>query len=188
MRGKALNALARARRLRITPAHAGKSRPPCRAATLPEDHPRACGEKTPANREQLRQQGSPPRMRGKVAWSCSHLRPCGITPAHAGKSLTLPTQKPSNGDHPRACGEKGASTNLMLPSVGSPPRMRGKADKNTTVRHAIRITPAHAGKSCSAPVKLKCHKGSPPRMRGKGFTLVNRVLGVGITPAHAGKR
>ena len=32
------------------------------------------------------------------------------------------------GDHPRVCGEKWPVTTLAMRMVGSPPRMRGKAD------------------------------------------------------------
>ena len=72
--------------LGITPAHAGKRGGGQRVALAHGDHPRACGEKTPADVEAYRVKGSPPRMRGKGG-----LGP--ILPGH-------------RGDHPRACGEK----------------------------------------------------------------------------------
>ena len=85
--------------------------------------------------------------------------------------------------------------------------MRGKAVFSTSVVHELGITPAYAGKSCSA-----CHAkekpwdhprvcgekpdfffvleivlGSPPRMRGKGVNVITPLYHVGITPAYAGK-
>ena len=68
--------------MRITPACAGKSRAwpgttPCR-----RDHPRVCGEKSPADDE------------------------LGITPACAGKSWVATENRTIHGDHPRVCGEK----------------------------------------------------------------------------------
>ena len=45
MRGKGPELPPAARKSRITPAHAGKSRCSLRAKSAPWDHPRACGEK-----------------------------------------------------------------------------------------------------------------------------------------------
>ena len=46
MRGKALRGSKKSRRIRITPAYAGKSRPLQTAKKGYWDHPRLCGEKT----------------------------------------------------------------------------------------------------------------------------------------------
>ena len=50
----------------ITPACAGKSELPRFFLRCPWDHPRVCGEKTQNPIGGQFQQGSPPRMRGKV--------------------------------------------------------------------------------------------------------------------------
>ena len=86
--------------------------------------------------------------------------------------------------------------------------MRGKGVKQYTADRVVGITPAYAGKSSPAAVKvifgqdhprlcgekiqnwLACWQevGSPPPMRGKVFV---RILDDGlfrITPAYAGKR
>ena len=52
-----------------------------------------------------------------------------------------------SGDHPRVCGEKTAFTSESELSAGSPPRMRGKAERVNVPRRFGRITPAYAGKS-----------------------------------------
>ena len=52
----------------------------------------------------------------------------GITPAHAGKSLTVSPSRSGNRDHPRACGEKLYTNRYDVAQRGSPPRMRGKED------------------------------------------------------------
>ena len=70
--------------------------------------------------------GSPPRMRGKVNAVCVLAHKAGITPAHAGKSLTIAISAFGVRDHPRACGEKRDAGPLGDSPVGSPPRMRGK--------------------------------------------------------------
>ena len=66
VRGKGLDNVLFWTRMRITPACAGKSRAwpgttPCR-----RDHPRVCGEKSPAVEMPMTILGSPPRVRGKV--------------------------------------------------------------------------------------------------------------------------
>ena len=74
---------------RITPAYAGKSDNQPVAPSLPEDHPRVCGEKKLFETENDAVAGSPPRMRGKAdCWSFSSDSK-GITPAYAGKSGLL---------------------------------------------------------------------------------------------------
>ena len=72
--------------VRITPAHAGKSRSMRRYRPAPLDHPRACGEKFFVKPRKRSSVGSPPRMRGKGKSAFYHLLLSRITPAHAGKS------------------------------------------------------------------------------------------------------
>ena len=131
----------------ITPAHAGKTCPPRPRRDTGRDHPRACGENFRGGGRMSREEGSPPRMRGKHRQPC---RPCpqtGITPAHAGKTVETVVKLVKDGDHPRACGEN-ANFRLRFRSVsGSPPRMRGKHVRGDKKRGAAGITPAHAGKT-----------------------------------------
>ena len=52
-----------------------------------KDHPRLCGEKLHEAESVIREEGSPPPMRGK---DLLVVQPCtanGITPAYAGKSV-----------------------------------------------------------------------------------------------------
>ena len=86
MRGKAVNQLQWHEYHGITPAHAGKRRlfPALRLSL--QDHPRACGEKSPG----VQGAGAPVR----------------ITPAHAGKRVGPELRPLLLWDHPRACGEK----------------------------------------------------------------------------------
>ena len=152
--------------------------------------------------------GSPPRMRGKVYAGkvCALLR--WITPAYAGKRITLSRTVDKPSDHPRVCGEKKKRSAPSARSSGSPPRMRGKG-RPTAYRSRKRgITPAYAGKSeriardtkiiedhprvCgekAVSVALTTRlPGSPPRMRGKVRYFRTRSRKRGITPAYAGKR
>ena len=66
MRGKVVMPPRFQRSRGITPAHAGKSLPPCAGTASNWDHPRTCGEKSTAGCDKYGQVGSPPHMRGKV--------------------------------------------------------------------------------------------------------------------------
>ena len=146
MRGKVLSFLILKFHVWITPAHAGKRPPAPGTSRLQGDHPRACGEKVDAFAAGSPQEGSPPRMRGKAARAAFPSDDPRITPAHAGKSMTLKLERASRRDHPRACGEKPHSLNFPSKPIGSPPRMRGKGRLILNRLHNFRITPAHAGK------------------------------------------
>ena len=52
------------------------------------------------------EKGSPPRARGKVTWAPTWESTTGITPACAGKSLSLSRLSRLSRDHPRVRGEK----------------------------------------------------------------------------------
>ena len=69
----------------ITPAYAGKSYLIGTGLSDTKDHPRVCGEKTVLDLSRLVEQGSPPRMRGKVDNVRRGQAHPGITPAYAGK-------------------------------------------------------------------------------------------------------
>ena len=85
MRGKALSKEETPIMDRITPAYAGKRRVRKEWWSIPEDHPRVCGEKCCLQGPYLRRLGSPPRVRGKVRLRLTYYTPSGITPACAGK-------------------------------------------------------------------------------------------------------
>ena len=152
--------------------------------------------------------GSPPHMRGKGVLLYSGLPCTGITPAHAGKSAANEFNVILPRDHPRTCGEKQCQKHTLSLYMGSPPHMRGKVTNLVSFNAAVRITPAHAGKS-SLPSALpfcmritpahagKSRPGSPgpcakkdhPRTCGeKQQSSASRAAFPGITPAHAGKR
>ena len=85
MRGKALSGLLITGQGGITPAYAGKRRAPQGGGAQPWDHPRVCGEKGVVCADVMTPEGSPPRMRGKVAGDRVGVDVTGITPAYAGK-------------------------------------------------------------------------------------------------------
>ena len=131
----------------ITPAYAGKSLRLFHRKRKTGDHPRLCGEKAHVRTIYFPDSGSPPPMRGKgltIAAKPSFVR---ITPAYAGKRTPQNPKNPVRRDHPRLCGEKGFSTQILGQFAGSPPPMRGKASVKTLGISTYRITPAYAGKS-----------------------------------------
>ena len=65
VRGKATLCVGLTGRIRITPACAGKSNDTLNHANVSTDHPRMCGEKHTIFCLRIRQQGSPPHVRGK---------------------------------------------------------------------------------------------------------------------------
>ena len=146
-------------------------------------------------------------MRGKALCRAAPWYQPGITPACAGKSLFCAPLPLTGRDHPRACGEKCLPSSSRARSLGSPPRVRGKANLLYPPRTAAGITPARAGKSCCGQLS-RCNKrdhpracgekgkmekqwlhdsGSPPRVRGKVRQTYGIDLETGITPARAGK-
>ena len=73
-------------RIRITPAHAGKSSIYSEVIMIDKDHPRTRGEKVDVICVPAIVQGSPPHTRGKGGSFAHAISVAGITPAHAGKS------------------------------------------------------------------------------------------------------
>ena len=71
----------------ITPAYAGKRITCTLTLSLPQDHPRLCGEKRLMPDVLLLLMGSPPPMRGKGDICIAADTGIGITPAYAGKSF-----------------------------------------------------------------------------------------------------
>ena len=91
--------------------------------------------------------GSPPRVRGKGIINILVSKPLRITPACAGKRDVYFAYLFEVWDHPRVCGEKSLKGYIEHTGLGSPPRVRGKAQAEQPLPHVAGITPACAGKS-----------------------------------------
>ena len=87
MRGKQFACGVGRRNVRITPAYAGKTRTNLHSYLPRWDHPRVCGENYFCHFTVYRQQGSPPRMRGKPCFHAPSFTSSRITPAYAGKTI-----------------------------------------------------------------------------------------------------
>ena len=147
MRGKVLLLLDAGVVVGITPAYAGKRVRDSFCKDIRWDHPRVCGEKSPAFSMIEIVSGSPPRMRGKATKTGCFHPGVRITPAYAGKRVSAAMLALTLSDHPRVCGEKNIPFLRSFRVWGSPPRMRGKGLSDDGHFVAYRITPAYAGKS-----------------------------------------
>ena len=136
---------------RITPADAGKTNVTYKKFCNYWDHPRGCGENQCPAFKAACIFGSPPRMRGKPLRAVLIVVDIGITPADAGKTYLQAIIFCVTWDHPRGCGENSGAHGRTLSQAGSPPRMRGKQPILGINVHAVRITPADAGKTPQLP-------------------------------------
>ena len=126
MRGKQNLLTATYSENRITPAGAGKTSICAVRQTDTEDHPRRCGENLEYVGNACSETGSPPQVRGKRPTRSRDYPPYGITPAGAGKTFNLPTQKTIYQDHPRRCGENSPTTQTTISTTRITPAGAGK--------------------------------------------------------------
>ena len=110
----------------LIPAHAGKTKRSHVAVEQQRAHPRACGENVKAICGRKSQEGSSPRMRGKLPTGLRVRRGGRLIPAHAGKTREAIFERGYPRAHPRACGENRIQNNALDIVLGSSPRMRGK--------------------------------------------------------------
>ena len=89
MRGKHGPRPSRRRGRRLIPAYAGKTRGLADDAHARRAHPRVCGENPREAQWIEAQQGSSPRMRGKLTTLASSGLSSGLIPAYAGKTSLI---------------------------------------------------------------------------------------------------
>ena len=165
-RGKQRSWAGRACRLRLIPAHAGKTRNARILGNKLGAHPRSRGENRRPRRGSLGRGGSSPLTRGKPPPTGSRTSPMGLIPAHAGKTSPSRQWRNRAWAHPRSRGENLASYAATIAAMGSSPLTRGKPPESAEVHTWIRLIPAHAGKTRPSrmPVmEVRAH----PRSRGE---------------------
>ena len=134
------------KKIRITPAHAGRMPQITSFDTAEGDHPRACGKNVFLFFITLRLTGSPPRMREESETTSKGVQIPRITPAHAGRIDLHQIPVWLFWDHPRACGKNLLIIPIYDCIVGSPPRMREEFTVEQVATLGTGITPAHAGR------------------------------------------
>ena len=146
-RGKRPRANQRALRVRLIPAHAGKTRHiPC-SRLQAGAHPRSRGENSYIPGGDTGVKGSSPLTRGKRARGRNHRPSTGLIPAHAGKTLSLLLARWWRRAHPRSRGENPQYRSVPGTLAGSSPLTRGKPVGDQFAGDDGGLIPAHAGKT-----------------------------------------
>ena len=170
-------------------------------------HPRSRGENLQTWGGKISRKGSSPLTRVKLV-TCRGSRRCqGLIPAHAGKTAGAPCAGAGRGAHPRSRGENSNGEAGLMRRLGSSPLTRGKRDALHMRLDAMRLIPAHAGKTPTTPAfsasttahprsrgendaiqrAPRAPSGSSPLTRGKPGGRRRAGGDYGLIPAHAGK-
>ena len=131
--------------LRIIPAYAGSTRRMRTRSSMPQDHPRVCGEHGSGQMIDAASMGSSPRMRGAPESAVPDHQAVRIIPAYAGSTPTSQARGTPPRDHPRVCGEHIHRQGRHACAGGSSPRMRGAPQLPDRQAGGARIIPAYAG-------------------------------------------
>ena len=206
VRGALDRALGETESGRLTPACAGSTTSEPHSSASPSTHPRVCGEHAAGSSPPWRYSDSPPRVRGARFLAVADPHHVRLTPACAGSTPSCRgcILRPST--HPRVCGEHSRGKLRSHCPIDSPPRVRGARWRRRIRRSVLRLTPACAGSTRAAQLRLALgsthprvcgeHNGSswtgrlmydsPPRVRGarQAVSLEARVRR--LTPACAG--
>ena len=170
-------------------------------------HPRSRGENDGLVNGGGLDSGSSPLTRGKLCPSASRRASRGLIPAHAGKTPRALRMRQASAAHPRSRGENNGQPSQKLILRGSSPLTRGKRHFQPLNNLALRLIPAHAGKTVFRSLKLpftSAHprsrgengraaaadfhqSGSSPLTRGKRAARGDRFRLEWLIPAHAGK-
>ena len=136
---------------RLIPAHAGKTPKAGSLAARFPAHPRSRGENEAHCLVPSGVYGSSPLTRGKHTARVHTERLTGLIPAHAGKTADWQRENGGKAAHPRSRGENPVTGFLGVPCRGSSPLTRGKHGNRPDAGRAIRLIPAHAGKTSCLP-------------------------------------
>ena len=206
-RGKLGARRAEIERVRLIPAHAGKTSASSQSSRQRTAHPRSRGENGSACSMISVRSGSSPLTRGKLRRTGPRSCQCRLIPAHAGKTLGNRLPRYRNRAHPRSRGENILHLTKPLRGVGSSPLTRGKPFPRAFSAVPNGLIPAHAGKTLpwGKPLQaLPAHPrsrgendpepkigtdrpGSSPLTRGKRRLRCRGAGVAGLIPAHAGK-
>ena len=135
---------------RLIPAHAGKTTVHISVPPAFRAHPRSRGENAFGGAGCSFDHGSSPLTRGKPGICVFSVIFPGLIPAHAGKTVPDSLDRRHCRAHPRSRGENWRCSSLQRRWAGSSPLTRGKRGDGLTKPFAIRLIPAHAGKTIDA--------------------------------------
>ena len=174
--------------LGLIPAHAGKTYVGEDVIFAPRAHPRSRGENILSHARNTLASGSSPLTRGKPRDVTQNIHYQGLIPAHAGKTCPASGRTRVRTAHPRSRGENSHVAFSQAAEKGSSPLTRGKRQRVVQVSAALRLIPAHAGKTLISGAKASMN-GAHPRSRGENLTA-RKVSSVraGSSPLTRGKR
>ena len=133
----------------LIPAHAGKTFQAELEMIQERAHPRSRGENRERAAVRLDDVGSSPLTRGKPQALPSGQDQAGLIPAHAGKTRRRFRRSYVMGAHPRSRGENICQESNGYGNLGSSPLTRGKHEQAKRTAEAMRLIPAHAGKTAA---------------------------------------
>ena len=206
-RGKLGPEVAKSRCRGLIPAHAGKTALVSRADDSFGAHPRSRGENSTEGVSISAVTGSSPLTRGKPRPASQHHTKTRLIPAHAGKTSGRDVSSGHGAAHPRSRGENIPQKFRPSRAQGSSPLPRGKPAGARQRIEAVRLIPAHAGKTPPqqhSPSRGRAHPrsrgenplrnticqsalGSSPLTRGKLLKRETELAATRLIPAHAGK-
>ena len=134
-------------RVRLIPAHAGKTLEELVNTWQARAHPRSRGENSGLAASSATWNGSSPLTRGKRVTRASRSRRWGLIPAHAGKTCSAAAVPGPRWAHPRSRGENIWTSGPPYKLTGSSPLTRGKRKVYVDSLDIARLIPAHAGKT-----------------------------------------
>ena len=148
-RGKPFAPPPRKTRIRLIPAHAGKTRRRRARSLRRPAHPRSRGENRGRSSPSFSCTGSSPLTRGKPDPVPRRLKGRRLIPAHAGKTNSRSPTRSVRVAHPRSRGENRIKYIISRDGTGSSPLTRGKLGCAAGRVSGLRLIPAHAGKTPS---------------------------------------
>ena len=165
-RGKLAQLVHSVVRVRLIPAHAGKTSVVTGPSPPGAAHPRSRGENGSQESRDRRRRGSSPLTRGKLYLLSLDFNTPRLIPAHAGKTQTVYKQISQWSAHPRSRGENLAGRRATSPDLGSSPLTRGKPSLAEVLPQDARLIPAHAGKTLTDS-RSSVLSSAHPRSRGE---------------------
>ena len=133
--------------LRIIPTRVGTSNKLSNYIWSGEDHPHACGDKTPQGIHLIIGLGSSPRVWGQVERESDSPLDPRIIPTRVGTRYRVCNSGDISEDHPHACGDKISNNRCFVSSTGSSPRVWGQVIVVYERSHSVRIIPTRVGTS-----------------------------------------
>ena len=153
-------------RARLILAHVGKTPCPAWRVRSIAAHPRSRGENNGSDFESTYAEGSSPLTRGKPKEALRFFSAPRLIPAHAGKTPSVEPGVLLTTAHPRSRGENVRSRASWAWPIGSSPLTRGKRVMEAWKEQAVRLIPAHAGKTLRGVGRDRDSRAHP-RSRGE---------------------